>query len=134
MPSLSHVVGALLLVPIAGGCAQRDWVVMAVSDASTDVVVRVEYAGGSRDTLVRAGEYNVVASLPEPRPPATITLLDPVSCRILAAGALPDQPTAVGFDDRSASGEMRLGISPKEVGPGSTPDPPDTHCSGSVGP
>jgi hypothetical protein len=131
-----HFTSLLLVLLIAStafmssGCRHRDWVVFVSSDASADVIVRIAYAAGSRDVLVLARAEEVVLSLPDPRPPATIDLLDPQTCKVLASGDLPAEAAIVAFGDGQKPGQLSMEIAARpETFSGQLPSE-DKRCVG----
>jgi hypothetical protein len=69
-------------------CRSPNYIVVGVSEADTDVIVRVAWLDGSRDVLLRAND--VVGALIldwAPRDPEAI-ILDAATCRILGRTAL----------------------------------------------
>lgn len=120
---------------LAAGCQQlqqphHDWVIFVSSDASFDVIVRVTYQGGQRDVLLMAREEIVVISLPNPRPPAKVSLLDPKTCAVIASGNLPAEAAFVSFADDAAPGQPEMEIRPRYEGFSGTLPPLDPRCTG----
>jgi hypothetical protein len=120
------------LALLAIGCVPSDWTVAAVSNASVDVIVRVTYDGGSRDVFARANAVEIVVSLAGPRPPATVSVLDPNSCAVLASGDLPTAFPVVTFNDDATAGKIVLNVQSHDVGAmgGTALSPEDNRCSG----
>lgn len=117
------------LIAVASGCQPRPWVVFASSDASVDVIVRVEYDGHRRDSLVGPGVERFVIVLPSPPATARVLLLDPTSCEVLAVDDLPAESAVAGFHDDRITGRFTLAADAKSVGTG--PVLPEDHRCGS---
>jgi hypothetical protein len=117
---------------LASGCIPPDWTVYVSSSASTDVIVRITYDGGGRDVLVKAGQEEDVVSLPDPRPPARVSLLDPKTCAVLASSDLPTSFPIVAFDDDNGPGKFSLEVGSRDVGQAGDHAMPsaDNRCAG----
>jgi hypothetical protein len=124
--SRAAFVAALALT--IGACGHRDWVVLAVNQTSTDVVLRVEYMGGGRDVFLAAGADGVAISLSNPRPPARILALDANTCEVLAADDLPSEPTSVAIVEGGSLSRLEVVAYAKDVGPGDE-EPTDPRCA-----
>ena len=93
------------------------------------MIVRVDYAGGSREVFVSTATMETVIILPDPRPPATISLLDPATCEVLASGGLPAEQAIVTLADGATPGSFDLSVNLKTVGSGAVA-PADARCAG----
>ena len=125
----TRLLGSLVIAFAVAGCSHFDWIVSVYNDTSVDVIVRVEYAGGSRDVLLSANGFEPVLWLPDPRTPATISLLDPTSCEVRASGNLPAEPAWVGIADGPTPGTFALSIQPHNEAT-LRQAPADARCSG----
>ena len=126
--SLTAAVAGLPLAVVLAGCWHFDWVVYAVNDASVDVIVRVEYKGGMREILLPAAMQDIVIVLPDPRPPAVVSLLDPATCEVRASADLPTQASVAYFNDGATRGTIELYVNRKNVE--GTEAAADTRCAG----
>jgi hypothetical protein len=124
---LLHPFGILVAASVVAGCWHFDWVVYAVNDASVDVIVRVEYKGGMRDIVLPAAMQGIVIVLPDARPPAVVSLLDPATCEVRASADLPTQAAVAYFNDGATRGTIELYVNPKNVE--GTESAADTRCA-----
>jgi hypothetical protein len=121
---------AFLLVALVGGCRRAGWTVGVMSSASSDVIVRIEYEGGGRDSFLAANDEGDAAQLRGAPAHPTIKLLDAITCQVLASGDLPLETTAVGFDDGPDPGALRMELGPKDLVANRTMLPEDDRCAG----
>jgi hypothetical protein len=127
----TFLAGAIAL--LAAGCHHRDWTVAVSNGASRDVIVRVTYAGGDRDVLVKIGQEPFVVWLHDPPRQPKASLLDPASCAVLASGDLPSPFALVSFGDDHVHGPIEMDISARDVGfptDGPLLQPVDSRCAG----
>jgi hypothetical protein len=116
---------ACLLVALVGGCRRAGWTVGVMSSASSDVIVRIEYEGGGRDSFLAANDFGDAAQLRGAPAHPTIKLLDAVTCQVLAL-----ETTAVGFVDGPDPGALRMELGPKDLVANRNMLPEDARCAG----
>lgn len=113
-PTLFRIAAAAAL---AAGCT-RPYVAVGVSDASIDVIVRVEWSGGSQDLLLPGPGEGEVLSGQGSSAGVTVTLLDARTCAELATMALVGEPNWFNVADGSTPGSVTLQDGPKGLSPG----------------
>jgi hypothetical protein len=118
------------LAAILGGCSLREWDTRVVSPTAVSVILRIEYAGGSRDVFVPAGSEGFPIILAHPRPPAKVYALDPQTCLVLASDDMPNEPAAISIADGSGPGEITIDVYAKDVGGSTVIMPTDSRCVG----
>ena len=122
----------MLVVMAAGAfttCTERSWVVYISSDASRDVIARVDFPFGTRDALIRSSTEGELIALSQAQSPSVLTLLDPATCDVLASANLPAESVVAGFHDDPVSGQITLIVSAKDIQSGA-PLPATEACSG----
>lgn len=118
-----------VVIALAQGCRPRPWVVLAISNATVGVLVRVEYDGRRRDSFIDPGVAVNVIVLPTPPAVARVLLLDPTTCEVLAADDLPTESAWAGFHDDQNTGRFTLVADAKSLIAG--PVLPEDHRCGS---
>ena len=84
---------------VVGGCAEADWHVFVSSSYSKPVLIRISLDDASRAVLIEPQEEVDVIRLDWPSQPATVSVLDPATCAVIAEADLPRTSSIVTFGD-----------------------------------
>jgi hypothetical protein len=124
---IRRAVGLLVLVCALAGCTRPNATVSVVNDLDHDVVVRVEYQGGSRQVRVPAGGDGEVIHVRAITYPASVLVFDAATCALLGSDSLPREAAWVATSDND--GNLDIHAYAKDVF-GDTLLPADESCSG----
>jgi hypothetical protein len=127
----TFLAGSIAVLP--SGCVHRDWTVAATNTGTADVIVRVTYAGGGRDVLIKTDtEPAWVVSLRNPPRDAKVSVLDPSSCAVLGSSDLPSPFALVALEYDQAPRHFFMDISARDIGfpaTGVPLEPVDSRCA-----
>lgn len=117
----------LIVASVFDGCVARPIAILANNDSTVDVVVRIEWPSGHRDSYLAAATTGIPAIVDPATRSVRAVLLDAETCVILGSTDLPAEAAVLYFRE-GPDGDLRIQAYAKDIRAG--PLLPEDHRCG----